>query len=378
MRYKILVANILFVTSSYAQTSSITEKVNRTYNADNFVTQEKKDQSDGGYSAVNHQYAKDIMAGLPPLSVCSPSGDAAGLQNLVNRNVIDKPVETYTTLISSSGVSVVTGAEITTYNAIPPYPKALYKIETEVPLGSFVPYYRVGCAVHMDSRYKLQEKYLLYDDYGNLLEKQIKTNKRISYMYNYKGQYLVATVDNASNAQIAYTSFETGTTGFWTYDNAGVNDMGSAGYAGRKAFLLAPGRSLERTSLPNYKYVVSFWQKTAGATPVLSVTGSPGAYAYLFSSQAVPGGWTYYEYRISATTSVKISGGDYIDEVRLHPIDAQMTTAAFIPLVGMQYTCDVSNHLSFYTYDDLGRLLFIKDLNGNIVKKMEYGVKQPE
>lgn len=372
------------VSNAIAQSTSVTESTDRTHNADNFVTQEKKVQSDSRQAVVNNQYARDLVNMLS--SSCSPGPDALGLKFLADRNILDKPIETYTTMADpATGASVVTGGEIMTFYADKPYPKALYKLETEVPLTSFSPYHPISCDLAMDGHYKLQEKYLLYDQYGDLLEKQIKTNKRISYMYNYKSQYMVATVDNASNAQIAYTSFETGYKGYWSYDESRVVDAASIGlgeYTGRKAFKLGPvgeeEKMLTREGLPLGKYVVTFFQRTAAATPVLSVTGSAGSSSTLFTSYHIGGGWVYYEYRVSNTTLVKVNGKDYIDEVRLYPVDAQMTTAGFIPLVGVQYTCDVGCHVNNYSYDDLGRLLYVKDVNGKIIKKMEYGVKQPE
>lgn len=384
MKKWLLFITPFIVSNAAAQSTQVTENTDRTHNSDNFVLQEKKNQSNGDFALVSYQYAKDLVATLP--SACSLGPDALGLKFLVDKNAIDKPIEVYSTVQDAgSGATLVTGAELTTYYADKPYPKALYKLETEVPLSSFSPYHTMSCDFARDSRYKLQERYLLYDPYGNLLEKQIKNNKRISYMYNYKAQYLVATVDNASNAQIAYTSFETGNKGYWEYAETDVVDMAVLGldyYTGRKAIKPSPlddfYNPIVRNSLPLNKYVVSFWWKSDGSTPSLSVSGSPGSSTVLFASHLVPGAWTYYEYRVSNTTSVKVSCNGFIDELRLYPADAQMTTAAFIPLVGLQYTCDVSNHVNNYTYDDLGRLLYIKDVNGNIVKKMEYGVKRPE
>jgi YD repeat-containing protein len=67
-----------------------------------------------------------------------------------------------------------------------------------------------------------------------------------------------------------------------------------------------------------------------------------------------------------------VSGTGNIDELRLYPKTAQMTSYTYAPLVGMTSSCDMDNKITYYSYDALGRLMFIKDQDGNIIKTMQY------
>ena len=64
-----------------------------------------------------------------------------------------------------------------------------------------------------------------------------------------------------------------------------------------------------------------------------------------------------------------------IDEVRLYPQDAFMTTYTYQPQVGMTSKCDERGQVTYYEYDALNRLQAIRDNNNNIVKIIEYNYK---
>ena len=75
-----------------------------------------------------------------------------------------------------------------------------------------------------------------------------------------------------------------------------------------------------------------------------------------------------------------LSSGDAIDDVRVYPKDALMTTYTYDPLRGITSRTDPNNVTIFYEYDDFGRLQYIKDQERNILKKQEYyyGLKTAE
>jgi len=78
----------------------------------------------------------------------------------------------------------------------------------------------------------------------------------------------------------------------------------------------------------------------------------------------------------SASYSNNMSLVGKIDEIRLYPTDAQMTTYTYSPLIGITSKCDPAGHIIYYSYDGLGRLSLIKDQDDHILKKIEYGIGQ--
>jgi YD repeat-containing protein len=115
-------------------------------------------------------------------------------------------------------------------------------------------------------------------------------------------------------------------------------------------------------------YIVSYWSSTRSSYSVSGTTGTAQGKTISINGAT----WTYFEHTITGTTSLIISGSGDIDELRLYPSNAQMTTYTYNPLVGMTSQCDVDNRVSYYIYDALGRMKYIRDQDGNILKTIDY------
>src|SRR6185437_6542719 len=170
----------------------------------------------------------------------------------------------------------------------------------------------------------------------------------------------------ASIGQIAYTSFEADGSGSWTIPS-GIRDN-TTSITGSNCYNLTNG-SITRSGLTSASsYVVSYWSKTGSS---YSVTGSRG-FVHGKTITINSGTWTYFEHTVTGVTSLTVSGTGDIDELRLYPSTAQMTTYTYTPLLGMTSQCDVDNRVSYYTYDGLGRLKYVRDQDGNILKTIDY------
>jgi YD repeat-containing protein len=108
------------------------------------------------------------------------------------------------------------------------------------------------------------------------------------------------------------------------------------------------------------------------------VPANPGKYKLSWWEKPQnSGSWMYKEQFITVTgtpvPSVTIGATGYvIDEVRLHPVDALMTTYTYDPQKGMTSKTDERNRITYFEYDDLGRLIIIRDQDKNILKSFEY------
>jgi YD repeat-containing protein len=80
------------------------------------------------------------------------------------------------------------------------------------------------------------------------------------------------------------------------------------------------------------------------------------------------GSWVFNQQ--AYTGPVQLSG--QIDDVRIFPKDALMTTYTYSPLVGETSETDPSGRSQIYQYDGLNRLQTVRDQDNNIVKQYDY------
>jgi YD repeat-containing protein len=81
------------------------------------------------------------------------------------------------------------------------------------------------------------------------------------------------------------------------------------------------------------------------------------------------GVWTFNQQPYSS--GVVLTGP--VDDVRVFPSDALMTTTTYNPLLGKTSETDPAGHTQTYEYDGLGRLVRVRDENGNIIQQYQYG-----
>lgn len=219
--------------------------------------------------------------------------------------------------------------------------------------------------------------YNQYDDVGNVTEIQKAGNISQALIWDYYKNNVVAQITNASVADVAYTSFEE--TGFSSWTSSSSLTMTEAALnalppTGNKYLILASPVQLRKAVVSGKVYIISYWKDNS--TP-FSITG---ATVNTSTVGRTINGWTYHEHKVTATTStINVSGDGNIDELRLYPLNGQMTTFTYDPLVGVTSKCDPSGVITYYEYDDLGRLSIVRDQNRNVVKKICYNYSgQPE
>ena len=205
-----------------------------------------------------------------------------------------------------------------------------------------------------------------YDLYENVISEQSKTNDvKMSYIWDYKKMYAIAQCVNADKDNIAYTSFEADGKGNFNFTGTITTPPGGA-VTGKRAYSLTTGNGITESTLDNTKiYSVSLWASANNVT--VNGTGP-------VRTGRTINGWTYYEYQFSNSSLATIQGNTTIDELRLYPRAALMTTYTYDPLIGLTGQCDPNNHITYYQYDALGRLLLVRDEDKNIIKQYAYNL----
>ncbi len=152
-----------------------------------------------------------------------------------------------------------------------------------------------------------------------------------------------------------YTSFEEGPN-----EGTGTDPrIVPGGKTGRYAYNLGGGGSL---ALPGNwlalangkKYTLSYWYQTAVGGPWL-----------LFEQKYLPSA-------LPASLTQAGTGALRVDELRVFPEDAMVSTLTADPLVGVTSTADENNLTASTEYDAAQRPRLAREQDGNIVKKWEY------
>lgn len=298
-----------------------------------------------------------------------------GIMTLLNQNnIITLPVSTYSSVSKPTGRNVgmyYLGEQVTEYTRAANgdvKPSRTLEQRFKDPLKwvvggtQFVPYEGPGVSFP-PSKY-VETKTFTYDAASNLVGMKDEGGHSITNFYGYNNKYVEASVINADPVldKPAYTSFEWGSYGGWSLDGGGLTN--EIAVTGNYSFELAVTNSLSANINVNKPYRLSCW-----ATAPIIVNGN----ATLVRSAPTINGFTYYEYSIQAgTPKVTISGNATIDELRLYPQNARMRSFAYHPLLGKIAECDENNRISYYEYDQFGRLTIELDAQRNIVKMHEY------
>jgi hypothetical protein len=231
---------------------------------------------------------------------------------------------------------------------------------------------------------------MLSDAKGNPLESRIGDQDQYKAMIwdNANGKKL-AEAGNCHYADIAYCGFESGPAGTSLLINAGnlsydqlhvvaVPAQGSVYGAAFRLTNVIGGNKVEGTQNldAGKEYILSFWAQ--GGQPLVY---SGSTQLTLPAASATYYNWSYYTLRFTPSVAGKIkiatpgTGTIYIDEVRLYPFTAQMQNWNYTPMFGAATTTDVNGRITFIQYDDQGRQKIIRDKDGNIISKTEYGIQ---
>lgn len=268
--------------------------------------------------------------------------------SMIDNNMLWLPVETSTTI----------------YDPVTNQSTFVDKIKTDyavAPNGEIKP---VKIYESLNATSERVTKEMSYDVDGNLIKVKDEGGRLLSNIYDYDGKYITATVVNADlvHDRVAFCGFETTSLGGWVLNGSPSYSLTSF-VTGKRSLTLPGGGNLQSYLNTKKAYKLSFW---ASGSVIVSAGG-------ISKSGPTLNGFTFFEYSIPAGNSrVVVSGTGLIDELRLLPSDARMTTVAYDPVIGKISECDDANRITYYEYDRLGRLEIVRDEKMNILKTIEY------
>lgn len=233
--------------------------------------------------------------------------------------------------------------------------------------------------------------YNSYDTKGNVLQETAKDGIIKSYIWSYSKSYPVAEVVNADASQIYFGDFEKNG---WSstsliYDNTRFHTgrySGKINNAGPGEKVAYSDQWLNISIAATTKFKYSGWIYTTGPSADISLlmktATETGSFTYIDSKTITQTNkWVYVEgeYNVPANItklSIRIdnnsAGNVWFDDIRLHPSEAQMSTYTYDPLVGITSQTDINNRVTYYQYDGLGRLVVVRDEEGNLLKQLCY------
>ena len=298
----------------------------------------------------------------------------AVLDSMIERNMFADPVEKWDSLQNvATSVNAITGAQLNQYefgnrpNTI--VPAKISTLSVVQPITNFAHSSVVSGNLAGDSRYVQMISFDQYDLQNNIAQYTPRNATPTSILWDYTYENPVAQIKNAVNAynNVAYTSFEADSKGNWNYSGIPVVDPTAP--TGTMVYPLSSGSITSFTLSASSTFVLSYWSNNGPAT--VSSYLYPNTTNLTGTALNNHNGWTYYEYQVPAGVWLTISGTTSVDDLRLYPAAAQMTTYAFDPS-GLRSIADTKGSVNYFEYDYFQRLQNVKDWNGNIVKNYGY------
>lgn len=299
------------------------------------------------------------------------------LDDMVRHYMLATPIESVSTLQNGTAFSIIGGTvsrykpgglglldtafSVSASNLIP---LANFKFSNQLPgenNGSYQSY-------KIDKSYIAKAFFQSYDSKNNLIQSQILGEPSSSSIWGYNQDVPIAKISNATIGQVAYTSFETNDQRYWTFASTGRDSSGLA-KTGKVRYQLSSGAVSTATSLPSGTYILSLW--TQGAKPTI---GGITADVTIVNGESDNHSWNFYMDRVTVAggTNITLTGSGFIDELRLYPQGAHMSTMSISPQIGTTSTCSQDDKVNTYEYDALLRSKTVRDDQYNILKEYSY------
>lgn len=279
------------------------------------------------------------------------------------------------------------------------FPSKLLNFESTAPIVNGLSNVADG-DFNYDNTYYKENTDFVFNNTGRMLNQTNTGGDELAIIYGYNTNLLIARATNATYNEVYFTSFEDEDEYGWGAWGGSYDDTKThSGNIARKITnpsdglvfnWLKPDNWLDFRNIGSGTYVLSAWVYSDNPEAQLSLFSKTDLnkddyYSnYLVEQNATTqtGEWVYLEVEIEITSDVNYvyfrldnnseSGSVWFDNIRFHPKDAQMTTYTHDPLIGITSQTDPNGITTYYEYDDFGRLVRIKDSDGNTIQETEY------
>ncbi len=306
------------------------------------------------YDFTEYYYPRDFVNPTP------------AIQAMISKNSVSAPLEIVKKKVTADA-TLYTGGLLKKY-AIDAssrvFPATEHALQLAQPSSSYLYSYSAAAGV-ADARYVTLNTMENYDAKENLVQLTGKNGITSSFIWDkHNDDVLVKAVGVGSDA-IAWSSFENTTPSYfggqWTLTGSYVTSDYATGKQCYKGKI-----DLKTGGFNTQDYVVSFWMK--GGPIYIGNIGLPET-----------ANWTFYEKTIAVNGSPKTpstiqidASSGLIDELRVFPVGAQLTTYCYDQLNGANTVTDEKSKPTFFEFDNLGRVHLIKDHNKDIVKRINH------
>ncbi|MGY4537395.1 YD repeat-containing protein [Mucilaginibacter sp. UYNi724] len=317
-----------------------------TYSKRKFLKSKDIMDSQGMINRTTYRYPFDY--GVITNSVLT---EFNAISSLVKKNIISVPLETVQTIIKN-GSGKITGAKTTIMNFygnnVLPSKEIYLNLQAPISENQYTNAnvtFEEGWETPVIDPFMSGKVYFSkYDDMGNVLEFSDERGVPNAVTWGYNRLYPTSSTHNAKWSDAYHENFEE----FMGSGLSILNDCRTG------HFSKANGFSKTLTGITNKKYVLTYWKKTSNKWEYVSIKNidiSNNSY------------------------TISINGTYQVDDICFYPQEAQMTTSTYEPLVGLTSVTNPNGITVYYEYDDFNRLKCVKDESGNIVKLMDYNLR---
>lgn len=355
------------------------------YNSIHHLLQEVTSvNSDGKTYFKRYNYVKDFDNLTQPSTSDTHAGAIKALNDGFRHGILVESISGF-----NNGSDVITGANLNLFDTYTDSQGADRILPSEVlifngtsgfnPL-SVSPVSGSNQHLQYDS-YRSQMQYLSYNDIGQPLTVTSKNRLTSSTHYGKHGMP-VANIAFAAASEVVYDGFETISDMSFdvkprqpTYDDAML---------GARSLVLNSGERLEKNDISKgsttYKYSVRV-KSTTSTNVTLEVVESSvtKASATISYTSSDVGQWRTFKGEVNlanvgSTFQLKVSTSATanIDEVIFLPKNAEISTTTYHQINGVTSETDTKGRSTYYEYDNLGRLKYVKDQDGNLSKTYDY------